>query len=438
MRVCVVVYNLLDFGGLEEFAKNLAIGVHRKGVEVSVLSAGWVPPDNQYLRGFRENNITFVQLPKWISDLTTNWETKEKLLVGLMRILTPLVLLMALLHFVAKRKSLKDSYRSSWNWLRGQLLNRFIAPDQRKPYVRILLNWWRIRWHPDLLHIHGYTNNLLFVIDWAYKHKIPVVYEEHQTPDAQFDWWKDFKNSINKASRVIAVSEKSAEGLRDVAGVTRPVTVAYYMVPDPVDEGWVEKARSAEDGDVIRITTPARLYVTKGLTYLLETVVKVHEVHPNAQFKVYGDGPLRDELLGYARQLGLDGEKIFVGAYTSREELSRIMAQTDIFFLSSILEGLPISLLEAMSYGRAVVVTPVGGIPEAIQDTVNGLLCEPRDPDCLASKICTLIEQPELRRKLGEAARKSYAEGPFTPTAVCSQYITIYQEVLAEKHPASS
>jgi glycosyltransferase involved in cell wall biosynthesis len=433
MRVCVIVYNLLDFGGLEEFAKNLAIGVHRKGVEVSVLSAGWVPPDNQYLRGFRQEGITFVQLPKWISDLTTHWETKEKLLAGLMRILAPLVLLLSFFHFLGRRKSWKNSYTSSRNWLQGQILNRFIAPDQRKPYVRILLNWWRLRWRPDLLHIHGYTNNLLFVIDWADKHQIPVVYEEHQTPDAQFDWWKDFQRSINKASRVVAVSKKSAQGLRDVAGVTRPITVAYYMVPDPQEEGWVESARAADDGDVIRITTPARLYVTKGLPYLLEAIVKVQKVHPQARFKVYGDGPLREELLEYARRLGLDSEQIFVGAYTSRGELSQIMAQTDIFVLSSILEGLPISLLEAMSYGRAVVATPVGGIPEAIQDHVNGLLCAPGDVDCLAQKICTLIEHPELRRKLGEAARKTYEQGPFTPDAVCTQYIAIYQEILAER-----
>ena len=77
------------------------------------------------------------------------------------------------------------------------------------------LNWWKFWWKPDLIHIHGYTSDLLFVIDWAYSKKIPVVYEEHQTPDAQFDWWQDFKKSINKASVVVAVSEISAKALRE-------------------------------------------------------------------------------------------------------------------------------------------------------------------------------------------------------------------------------
>jgi glycosyltransferase involved in cell wall biosynthesis len=62
---------------------------------------------------------------------------------------------------------------------------------------------------------------------------------------------------------------------------------------------------------------------------------------------------------------------------------------------------------------------------------VNGLLCAPRDPDCLADKICTLIEQPDLRAKLGQAARRSYEQGPYHPNAVCSRYISIYQKVLS-------
>jgi glycosyltransferase involved in cell wall biosynthesis len=84
-----------------------------------------------------------------------------------------------------------------------------------------------------------------------------------------------------------------------------------------------------------------------------------------------------------------------------------------------------------MSYGKTVVVTPVGGIPEVIKDGINGLLCAPRDPKCLAEKINMLIENPDLRVKLGYEARKSYEEGPFHPNKVCARYIDIYQEVIA-------
>ncbi len=434
MRICMVVSNMLEFGGLEEFAKDLAVGIQKQGHQVSVLSTAWAPPNNQYLRSLRENNVTVVQLPKWLALAASDWETKERLLAQVMRLSSPLVYLLASGLALLRRRSWGQSIASARNWLRGQLMSRFIGLDWRKPFVRLLLDWWRLSWRPDLLHIHGYTSTLLFVIDWAYSKKMPVIYEEHQTPDAQFDWWQDFKKSINKATVVVGVSEKSAQALRDVCGVTQPIVVAYYMVPDPVDSGWKEAPRPETSDSPIRVTTLARLYVTKGLTYLLEAIVQVKAVHPTAQFRVYGDGPLRGELLAYAKQLGLDGNQIFVGAFTSREELACIMAQTDIFAMSSILEGLPIALLEAMSYGRPIVATPAGGTREAIDDGVNGLLCELRNPACLAQKISSLIENPALRQRLGCAARQSYERGPFHPKAVCEHFISIYHDTLHQEH----
>ena len=431
MRICMVVNNMNAFGGLEVFAQNLAVGIQQQGHQVSVLSTVWTSPDNQYMRSLLQNRVTIVQPPKRLSLFTSDWPTKEKLLSAAMRLSAPLIYLLGGLRFLRGGKSWGQSIDSARNWLRGQWLNRILGPDRRRPLTRFLLKWWQLRWHPDLIHIHGYTSDLLYVIDWAHDNGIPVVYQEHQTPDAQFDWWQDFKTSINKASTVVGVSEISAQALREICGVTQPIEVAYYMVPDPAASGWVAEA-DHDNGDwAIRVMTPARLYVTKGLNYLLDAIVQVQARHPATQFRVYGDGPLRDELLAYAKQLGLKGEDIFVGIYTSREELSHIMAQTDIFVMSSILEGLPLALLEAMSYGRPVVVPPVGGIPEAIQHGVNGLLCEPRNPTDLAEKVCALIEDPALRRRLGHAARQSYEQGPYHPKAVSNRFVEIYQNALS-------
>jgi glycosyltransferase involved in cell wall biosynthesis len=296
------------------------------------------------------------------------------------------------------------------------------------------LNWWRFRWRPDLLHIQGYTSNLLFVIEWAYAKNLPVVYEEHQTPDAQFDWWQGFGHTINKATTVVAVSEKSAQALRDVCGVTRPIVVRNPLLPDPVAPGWQRNGKAGESDDSLCVTTVARLYVTKGLTYLLDAIVQVKARYPNTYFRIYGDGPLYHELLAYAAQLGLNGEQIFAGAFNHRE-LDSIMAQTDVFALSSILEGQPLAVVEAMAYSCPIVATAVGGIPELIQDGVNGLLCEAGDPACLAAKICALIENRALRQMLGQAARKSFERGPYQPASVCDHFISVYQEVLQSSGP---
>jgi glycosyltransferase involved in cell wall biosynthesis len=438
MRICMISYDMQEFGGLEEIITTLAVGLQQQGHPTSVLSTAWVPPDNQYLRRLRQNGVAVVQLPKWISLPASDWPTKEKILATVMIFLSPLVYLLAGALCLRRRQPWRPSLTSAHNWLRGQLMSRFIGPDWRKSLARLLLNWWQFRWRPDLLHIHGYTTSLLFAIEWAYAKKLPVVYEEHQTPDAQFNWWQSFQQTINKATTVVAVSEKSAEALRTVCGVTQPIVVANPIVADPMASGWQRNGRSHEQNPPIHLTTVARLYVTKGLVYLLEAIVQVRKTHPATEFKVYGDGSLRQELLDYASQLGLDGNAIFVGPFTTREELSCIMSQTDIFVMSSILEGQPLGVVEAMAYGCPIVTTSVGGIPELIQEGVNGLLCAPSDPTCLAQNIRRLIEDPALRQKLGQAARQSYLQGPFQPEAVGNHFISIYGDVLrrADLKPA--
>ncbi|MCL4828335.1 MAG: glycosyltransferase family 4 protein [Caldilinea sp.] len=437
MRICMIFYDMQEFGGLEEYAATLAIGLRQQGHDVSALSTAWIPPDNQYLTRLRCNDISVTQLPKWLSLTLSDWKTKHKILVVLMRLLTPLTYLLAIGLFFVKRRTWRASVTSAYGWLHGLLLDHLIGPDRRKPFAQLLLEWQRLRWHPDVLHIQGYTSSLLFVIEWAHARRIPVVYEEHQTPDAQFDWWRDFQRSINKADRVLAVSEKSAEALRAVCGVTRPIVVRNPLLSDPFASGWSKPLQSTKHRPLF-VTTVARLYITKGLSYLLEAIVLVRQKHPLTEFRVYGDGPMRAELLTYARQLGLDGDRIFVGSFTSREALSQIMSETDIFVMSSVLEGQPLGVVEAMAYGCPIVTTAVGGIAELISDGANGLLCSPRDPVCLARNVCLLIEDAALRARLTHEARQTYLHGSYQPSAVCSHIASVYRDAISERRSAIS
>jgi glycosyltransferase involved in cell wall biosynthesis len=430
----MISYDMQDFGGLEEYAVNLAIGLRQQGHAVSYLSAASVSAENQYFRRLKANRIPLFQPPAWISMPASDWPAKEKILRVIMWFLSPVTFGLGSLLSLLKRRSLRSSWTSSYNWLKGQLMDHLLGRDYRPWIGRALLAWWKFRWRPDLLHIQGYTTTLLFAIDWAHAHNLAVLYEEHQTPDPQFNWWKGFERTINKADRAVAVSEKSAQGLREVCGVTQPIVVRGPLLSDPFPSGWPRSENGrTQNGKSMTITTLARLYVTKGLTYLLEAAAQVKKTHPNAQFRVYGEGELREELLAKAARLGLDGEKIFPGAFTTREQLTQIMESTDIFVLSSVLEGQPLVIVEAMAYGRPIVTTNVGGIPELIQDGVNGLLCPPENPGCLADKIRFLLDDPALRQHLGAAARKSYERSPFQPHAVSSRFITVYGEVLEER-----
>lgn len=435
MRIGMILPDFQDLGGMEEYSVTLAVGLRQKGHEVCALSTAWVKPENQYLQRLRENGVGFVSLPKWVSYPVSDWNTKERIATVLVSLAAPLAWGAAIALSVVRAQPLSKSLTSAKHWLRNKAM-RFLTPDRRKPFVRLMLSWWKFTWKPQILHIQGYTNTLLFVIDWAHTQNLPIVYEEHQTPDARFDWWDGFDKSINKADVVIAVSETSAEALRSICGVTKPIVVQGPLVPDPVANGWMQGNGSSRHSG-LRLTTLARLYQTKGLSYLLEALVEVRKKYPHVQARIYGEGPLRDDLLRQAQQLGLDGNSILAGAFNSREQLAHIMAETDVFVMPSILEGQPVALVEAMSYGKPIIATTVGGIPELISDGKNGLLCPAQDPASLAEKIALLAGNASLRETLGKSARTSYERGPFQPGAVCDNFLSVYDRILAERASTS-
>jgi glycosyltransferase involved in cell wall biosynthesis len=430
MRIGLVFYDMQEFGGLEEYATALAVALKAKSQSVAVFSCAWIPPDNQYFQRLKEKEIPVIQPPKWLSLPASDWDTKEKIISRTVKTLSPLIFLLALAVKLVKGRSMPDAKRSARGWLQGRL-SRIVSPDRRKSFTQFMLALWCWRWQPNVLHLQGYTTNLLYVIEWANRKRIPVVYEEHQTPDPMFDWWKGFQGSINKATVVVAVSEKSAQALKEVCSVTRPIRVRSPLMVDPIASGSKAPAVMPETHP-FRVTTVARLYETKGLNYLLETVVEVRRRYPEIEFHVYGDGPLLDSLLKYAAELGLDGSSIFLGAF-SHKDLPGIMEKTDLFLLSSVLEGQPLALVEAMAYSCPIVATSVGGIPELIQDGVNGFLCPPGNPECLAEKVMELVENPRLRKQMGAEARKKYEQGPYQPAAVSGELMEIYQEALEGK-----
>ncbi|HUU33649.1 MAG TPA: glycosyltransferase family 4 protein, partial [Vicinamibacterales bacterium] len=386
---------------------------------------------NQYARRLAEHGVPLVQVPRWISLPASDWDTKVRILDVLVLLASPLVYLLAALHLVVQRRSWSQSVTSARGWLRSQLLSGVLAADRREALGRLLLTWWHRRWRPDLLHIQGYTTNLLFAVEWAHARRLPVVYEEHQTPDPQFDWWQGFSTTVNKTAAVVAVSQRSALALKSVCGITRPIVVRPPLLPDPLAPTWTPRPRRAA-GQPLTLTCVARLYVTKGLPFLLEAIAQVTSTHPNVRLTIYGDGPLRDELHAHARQLGLDADALLPGAFTSRADLARILSDTDIFVMSSVLEGQPLGLVEAMAYGCPIVATSVGGIPELVEHGVNGFLCSSGDPGCLARTIRTLIDAPVVRERVGLEARRSYERGGFQPVAVCQHLAGVYAQVLHE------
>jgi glycosyltransferase involved in cell wall biosynthesis len=140
---------------------------------------------------------------------------------------------------------------------------------------------------------------------------------------------------------------------------------------------------------------------------------------------IAGDGEERDRLRSRARNLGLDPARIrFLG---HRDDVPDLLGACDLFVLPSHTEGLPLSVLEAMSHGLPVVATAVGGVPEALGDT--GLLAPARDAGALAERMERLARAPELRRRLGDAARRRALE-EFSFASMAARYEALYRALL--------
>jgi glycosyltransferase involved in cell wall biosynthesis len=120
-----------------------------------------------------------------------------------------------------------------------------------------------------------------------------------------------------------------------------------------------------------------------------------------------------------------------------RKDVPEILAECDVFALSSVAEGIPLTLLEAMAAGLPIVATRVGGVDEVVVDGVTGTLVEPSNPVALAQALRGYVEDESLRRRHGEAGRER-VEQHFSLHAMLAGYTSLYDEVLAGRDQVSS
>ena len=174
------------------------------------------------------------------------------------------------------------------------------------------------------------------------------------------------------------------------------------------------------------IVCVASLREKKGHRDLLAAFTLVMQRIPGARLLLVGEGPERAAL---ERDVALAGLTPAVGFAGYRSDVAAILARCDLFVLSSIEEGMPNALLEAMAAGLPSVVTDVGGNAEALVDGQTGFLVPVGNPVALASRMIELLENPGLRRAQSQAARRRY-EDSFTLDRMTSAYHALYERLL--------
>jgi glycosyltransferase involved in cell wall biosynthesis len=223
------------------------------------------------------------------------------------------------------------------------------------------------------------------------------------------------------ADKIICVSECDRSlGIQTGMNPSRLVTIHNGIedIPEPL-------RTKPDTTSPIRITMVARFDRQKDHLTLIEAFKNIQ----GAELVLIGDGPRLEEIKTYVSQIGIAEKVNFLGY---RDNISEILAQSHIFALISNWEGFPYTVVEALRAGLPVVASNVGGVTEAIIDGVTGY-CVPRgDIDLLRQRLLKLVNDGELREKMGRKGRERY-ESEFTFKHMFEKTFTVYEEVLKQK-----
>jgi glycosyltransferase involved in cell wall biosynthesis len=265
----------------------------------------------------------------------------------------------------------------------------------------------------DAVHVHWLVPNAAMVFDMAASSSTPLVVSVHGS-----DVFLAERNAVagalarralERAGAVTACSGDLHRRILALGAAPRRVRTVPYGV-DVADFSSREGTGSRLWGGpgTLRVLAFGRLVEKKGFRYLVEAAAGL----PEARLLLAGAGDLRASLEADARARG--AHVAFPGSLP-RAEMASAIAAADVVVVPSVVDasgnvdGLPNALLEALAAGRAVVATRVGGIPEVVEDGVNGLLVAEKDAAALASALRRLATDPALRSRLGSEARRRAA-----------------------------
>ena len=260
----------------------------------------------------------------------------------------------------------------------------------------------------------------------------PLIHNEHSSAHYRTGWGRRLAQlCLPFADAVICNSRYTA---RSIAYAYRIAPDRLYVLYNPVEERQLSQPRehlreqlSFGAGDLV-IGHVGGMISTRDQVTLLKAFREIQRQHPNSHLVLIGDGPLRGALELLAQQLCISDHVHFIG-YTA--QVGDYLAAMDIYVNTTLDEGFGIAVVEAMLAGLPVVLADAGAHPELITDGVHGVLYPGGDAMRLAYSILELIDQPEKRRRLGDAARES-ARARFAPQHYVSGYDAIIGDVLLQ------
>lgn len=217
------------------------------------------------------------------------------------------------------------------------------------------------------------------------------------------------------ADQLVAVSDAVRRDLAGRPGIkvpSRKIVVIHHSLPDresPCASGEDIKRLYAVPEGAFLIAAIASLIPLKGHRYLLEAIPAIARTVPDLRCLIVGDGPSRPLLEALVDRLRIRGHVVFTGVLADAER-NAVLRSSHVVVLPSLSEGLPVVVLEAMAFGKPIVATRVGGVPELIEHDVSGILVPPQDSAALAEAILAVASNGPKAEQLGRAARLRFDE----------------------------
>ncbi len=284
----------------------------------------------------------------------------------------------------------------------------------------------------DILHTHGYKGDILVGFMPKCVRKLPMVSTVHGwtslgglTRIRLYEWADGL--SLKHAEAVCLVNEAMLAHPRIHGLDPQRLHIIPNGLPELKTSDFApqdEIASFCRDG--YTIASIGRLAPEKGYDHLLQAFALIHERHADTRLLIVGEGPERELLEQQINRLRLHDSVLLPGY---RYEAWRYLTRCRAFVLSSLTEGHPITLLEAMQVGIPVVATSVGGIPHVISHGVTGVIVPPASPVSLGNALLELYHEQEQAKCMADKARDDVMRR-YSGSRMAKDYDAVYREVL--------
>ncbi len=287
----------------------------------------------------------------------------------------------------------------------------------------------------DIVHAHQYTPFFYGMTARLLYRRPGVMFTEHGRHFPDYPRRKRMlvnRLLLTRRDRVVGVGEAVRKALIENEGLSNDRVSVIYNGIDLTpftDKGRDRETARQEMGvssDDLVILQVARLDYLKDHATALRALGHVVRQRPSAQLVLVGEGPERGKIEELTRQAGLENHVRLLGL---RKDVSRLLYAADVFLLTSISEGIPLTLIEAMAASLPVVSTRVGGVGEVIEDGSTGLLAPAGDDSALAEKVLQLAADPQRRSRMGESGRRR-AAAIFSESRMHGEYYRLYEDML--------